>query len=113
MQRCVGTQSLWAAVGIHGGLHLGYYLAMNLGVTGGPATEAITLVLYALIGYAILRRLPAKASAPAADQVAAQALLADAEHPARLVAPIRDTIAAANLSGLLLAIGLGAAGLLA
>ena len=67
------TGSLWAAVGIHGGLHLGYYLAMNLGVTGGPATEAITLVLYALIGYAILRRLPAKASAPAADQVAAQA----------------------------------------
>ena len=44
---------------------------------------------------------------------AARALLADAEHPARLVAPIRDTIAAANLSGLLLAIGLGAAGLLA
>jgi len=44
---------------------------------------------------------------------AARALLADAGHPARLVAPIRDTIAAANLSGLLLAIGLGAAGLLA
>ncbi|ENO96061.1 hypothetical protein C667_15954, partial [Thauera phenylacetica B4P] len=44
---------------------------------------------------------------------AARALLPDAEHPARLVAPIRDTIAAANLSGLLLAIGLGAAGLLA
>jgi hypothetical protein len=44
---------------------------------------------------------------------AARNLIADAEHPARLVPPIRDTIAAANLSGVLLALGLGAAGLLA
>ncbi|HQZ03743.1 MAG TPA: prenyltransferase [Thauera sp.] len=51
---------------------------------------------------------------PAAFSIrAARQLLADAAYPARLVPPIRDTIAAANLSGLLLAIGLGAAGVFA
>ena len=39
---------------------------------------------------------------------AARSLIVDAEHPSRLVPPIRDTIAAANLSGVLLAVGLGA-----
>ena len=51
---------------------------------------------------------------PAAFSIrAARQLLADAAYPARLVPPIRDKIAAANLSGLLLAIGLGAAGVFA
>lgn len=40
---------------------------------------------------------------------AARQLLADAAHPHRLVPAIRNTIAAANLNGLLLALGLGAA----
>ena len=44
---------------------------------------------------------------------AARQLLAHAMTPQRLVPPIRNTIAAANLSGLLLALGLGAARLLA
>ncbi|MDY0071663.1 MAG: prenyltransferase [Thauera sp.] len=44
---------------------------------------------------------------------AAMRLIANAEHPARLVPPIRDTIAAANLCGLLLAAGLALGRLLA
>lgn len=54
------TGSLWAAVGIHGGLHLGNYLAMNLGAVGGTATELATLVLYALVGFSVMRRLSAR-----------------------------------------------------
>lgn len=52
------TGSIWAAVGIHGGLHLGTFIAMELGAVGGNATELITLVLYLLVGLVVMRRLP-------------------------------------------------------
>lgn len=70
-----------------------------------------------LAGAVVAGQLPASAAIallPAAFSFrAARSLIADAEHPSRLVPPIRDTIAAANLSGVLLAVGLGAARLFA
>ena len=55
------TGSLWAAVGIHGGLHLGNTLAALLGGGEGWPLELFQVVVYPLIGVAILRRLPAAA----------------------------------------------------
>ena len=53
------TGSIWAAVGIHGGLHLATYVAQNLGGGEGWPLELAQLVLYGLIGFAVMRRLPA------------------------------------------------------
>lgn len=55
------TGSLWAAVGIHGGLHLGSYLALELGATENWATNLVTLALYIVVGVVVMRRLPARA----------------------------------------------------
>ncbi len=50
------TGSLWAAVGIHGGLHLGNLLAGLLGGGEGWPLEIFQAAVYLLIGVAILRR---------------------------------------------------------
>ena len=52
------TSSLWAAVGIHGGLHLGNMLASLLGGGEGWPLEIFQTAVYLLIGAAILRRVP-------------------------------------------------------
>ncbi|MFT4216525.1 MAG: CPBP family intramembrane metalloprotease [Micropruina sp.] len=52
------TGSLWAAVGIHGGLHLGNTFAALLGGGEGWPLELFQIVAYLLIGLAIMRRLP-------------------------------------------------------
>ncbi len=54
------TGSLWAAVGVHGGLHLANYLAQGLGGGTGWALELVQIVLYVLIGAAVMRRLPGR-----------------------------------------------------
>ncbi|MFT4294351.1 MAG: CPBP family intramembrane metalloprotease [Micropruina sp.] len=53
------TGSLWAAVGIHGGLHLATMCAGLLGGGGGWPLEMFQIAAYLLIGVAIMRRLPA------------------------------------------------------
>jgi membrane protease YdiL (CAAX protease family) len=53
------TGSIWAAVGIHGGLHLANYLAQSLGGGEGWPLELVQIALYGLIGFAVMRRLPA------------------------------------------------------
>lgn len=50
------TGSIWAAVGIHGGLHLANYVAGLLGGGEGPALEAVQMVLYLAIGGAVMRQ---------------------------------------------------------
>lgn len=52
------TGSLWAAVGIHGGLHLGNTFAALLGGGEGWPLELFQIAVYTLIGVAIMRRLP-------------------------------------------------------
>ncbi len=70
-----------------------------------------------LAGALAAGQMPASAAIallPAAFSIrAARSLIADAGHPSRLVPPIRDTIVAANLSGVMLAVGLGVARLFA
>ncbi len=53
------TGSLWAAVGIHGGLHLGTLCAVLLGGGEGWPLMLFLIAAYLLIGVAIMRRLPA------------------------------------------------------
>ncbi len=50
------TGSIWAAVGIHGGLHLANYVAGLLGVGEGPALEVVQIVLYLTIGGIVMRQ---------------------------------------------------------
>lgn len=52
------TGSLWAAVGVHGGLHLANYVAQTLGGGGGWALELVQIAVYTLVGVAVMRRLP-------------------------------------------------------
>lgn len=55
------TGSLWAAVGIHGGFHLGYLCAELLGGGQGWQPQLVQIAGYTLIGVALMRRLPASA----------------------------------------------------
>ncbi|MFT3943395.1 MAG: CPBP family intramembrane metalloprotease [Ancrocorticia sp.] len=50
------TGSIWAAVGIHGGLHLANYIATFFGGGEGPAMEALQIVLYVAIGWAVMHQ---------------------------------------------------------
>ncbi|MFT4166913.1 MAG: CPBP family intramembrane metalloprotease [Microlunatus sp.] len=54
------TGSIWAAVGIHGGLHLGGTLAAELGALENWATNLVTLALYIVIGLVVMRRFVAR-----------------------------------------------------
>ncbi|MCV2218948.1 prenyltransferase [Thauera sp. Sel9] len=77
----------------------------------------VALAYLWLLGALIAGALPASATVALLPVVlsvrAARSLMADAGHPSRLVPPIRDTIAAANLSGVLLAAGLAVSRLFA
>ncbi len=50
------TGSIWAAVGIHGGLHLANYVAGLLGGGEGPALEIVQIVLYLAIGGTVMQQ---------------------------------------------------------
>ena len=50
------TGSIWAAVGIHGGLHLANFVATLLGGGEGPALDAVQIVLYLAIGGAVMQQ---------------------------------------------------------
>ncbi|MFN8049675.1 MAG: CPBP family intramembrane glutamic endopeptidase [Ancrocorticia sp.] len=50
------TGSIWAAVGIHGGLHLANYVAALLGGGEGWTLEIVQIVLYLAIGGVVMRQ---------------------------------------------------------
>lgn len=50
----LATRSLWSAVGIHAGLHVGYALYGPLGIGDGPAQWALATLLYLLAAGAAL-----------------------------------------------------------
>ncbi len=60
------TGSIWAAVGVHGGLHLANFLAVLLGGALGWQLNLVTLVLYGLVGVIVMRRLPGRGQDDAA-----------------------------------------------
>ena len=95
------------------------WIASIKGLVAGSVNLALGLAVGAslpplpwLAGALLVGLVPAAAAITLLPVVfsvrAARSLIVDAEHPSRLIPPIRDTIAAANLSGVLLAVGLGA-----
>lgn len=50
------TGSLWSAVGVHGGVHLGSLVATYLGIGEGPAYWIVTGALFTALGVLVLRR---------------------------------------------------------
>lgn len=52
----LATRSVWAAVGVHGGLHLGTYLLEYNGYGSGPAQWTIEAVLMVVVAVVIMQR---------------------------------------------------------
>lgn len=58
------TGSLWSAVGVHGGVHVGVAVATALGLGEGPAASTLIGVTTGLVGLALLATLPAEDRSP-------------------------------------------------